>query len=112
MSYLDDIRQNDYLHWEDPQSVTLTIKRTSEEVSIDTDYAFRADATKARQAFGGIVLENTEIPWIIPVAVLNGETIEPGDTIEELDGTVWTINRRMLARMDSQYLTTAVQNVE
>ena len=111
MSYLDDLRRYDYLHWENPQPVTITLKHLDEEVVIDTDYGFNADASKVRQFFGGIALTSEELAWIIPAEVLAGESLELGDAITEADGTTWTINRASKARMDAQWIVTAVKNV-
>lgn len=111
MTYLDNLRRYDYLHWENPQAVTITLKHLAETVTIDTDYGFMADPAKVRQFFGSVALQNEEVGWIIPVEVLAGETLELGDTIGESDGTTWTINRASKVRLDTQWIVTAVKNV-
>lgn len=116
MAYLDDIRQYDYLHWEMPLSVTVTIRRASGDTEIETDYAFRLDSTRARSAFGGVALANDERGWIVPANELlvdaTQHALQQGDTIAEDDGTTWTITRVQTVRNDAQFVVAAVKNVE
>lgn len=116
MAYLDDIRLYDYLHWENPQSVEVAFIREAGTDRKETDYAFRMDATKARVIFGGVSLTNDERSWILPAneLIVDSEQFDPrpGDTITEVDDTVWTINRVQKVRNDSQFVVTAIKQVE
>lgn len=103
--------QEQYRHWHNIQSVTLTTRRASVTTTDTITHGRIADRDSIRQAFGAIELAGDETGWLVPKKlVVNATSVRPGDTITK-GSDVWTINRVTEDLHATRYLCTALKQV-
>mgnify|MGYP000181447598 CR=1 FL=1 len=82
---------NDYLIWDNRESVSHISVRNSGNVTTSvSDAKRRALSFKEVVSAGGAYVSN-DLVWLLPVAVLNGATPKPADKIVDSDAVSWTI---------------------
>lgn len=103
--------ENDYLFLDNLKVVSITTKRKSGDKTDSSVKTVDLDISIARKSFGGINLNGDERSFIVfSPELINVESILPGDTKTDLDGTVWRITHVRKVRWETQYICISVKN--
>lgn len=97
---------DDYLYWDNTESVTLTTTRSSVESSESISIARRNSVGKQEAEFNGLLINSDSCVWCLPFALVSGNEPTIGSQITDSSSTEWqvlSVNEQRLGSSVSHY---------
>ena len=93
---------NDYLIFDNTESVTVTRERTDGDDSVTVDNALRRAISRAELSAAGVRITGRELVWNIPKTQLGDGDIAEGDTITDTEGVVFHVKSLQFGTWESR----------
>ena len=98
---------NEYLFWENTTAISVAVKKAGGTTTVNVSKALQGISSYsrvARRAFGELSATVGQEVFVIPDALLSGESIKPGDRITDADSAVYAVDQVTTNKADTQWV--------